>query len=46
MDMSVEFTFLGQFLLELAVRIGQLPVLAHQVVVHVGVGVVHALQEG
>jgi hypothetical protein len=26
-------------------RIGQLPVLAHQVMVHVGACVVHALQE-
>jgi hypothetical protein len=31
--------------LKLAMRIGQLPVLAHQVVIHVGTGVVHALQE-
>jgi hypothetical protein len=45
MDMSVEFTFLGQFQLKLAMRIGQLLVLAHQVVVHVGACVVHALQE-
>jgi hypothetical protein len=44
MDMSAEFTFLGQFLPELAMRIGQLPMLAHLVVVHVGVSVVHALQ--
>jgi hypothetical protein len=43
--MSADFTFLGQFLLELAVRIRQLPVLAHQVVVHVGACVVHALQK-
>jgi hypothetical protein len=43
--MSADFTFLGQFQLELAVRIGQLPMLAHQVVVHIGAGVVHALQE-
>jgi hypothetical protein len=45
MDMSVGFTFLGQFQLKLAMRIGQLPVLAHQVMVHVGTGVVHALQK-
>jgi hypothetical protein len=43
--MSADFTFLGQFQLELAVRIRQLPVLAHQVVVHIGARVVHALQE-
>jgi hypothetical protein len=43
--MSADFTFLRQFLLELAVRIRQLSVLAHQVVVHVGACVVHALQK-
>jgi hypothetical protein len=43
-DMSDEVTFLGQFQPELAMRIGQLPVLAHQVVVHVGASIVHALQ--
>jgi hypothetical protein len=43
--MSVDFTFLAQFQPELAMRIGQLPVLAHQVVVHVGACVVHALQK-
>jgi hypothetical protein len=42
--MSADFTFLGQFQLELAVRIRQLLVLTHQVVVHVGAGVVRALQ--
>jgi hypothetical protein len=45
MDMSADFTFLGQFQLELAVRIRQLPVLAHQVVEYVGASVVHALQK-
>jgi hypothetical protein len=44
-DMSAEFTFLGHFQPELAMRIGQLPVLAHQVMVHVGACVVHALQK-
>jgi hypothetical protein len=39
------FTFLGQFQLELAMCIGKLPMLAHQVMEHVGMGVVHALQE-
>jgi hypothetical protein len=43
--MTAEITFLMQFQLELAMRIGQLPVLAHQVVVHVGASVVHALQK-
>jgi hypothetical protein len=43
--MSADSTFLGQFQLELAVRIGQLPVLAHQVVVHIGACIVHALQK-
>jgi hypothetical protein len=43
--MSAEVTFLGQFQSELAMRIGQLPVLTHQVVVHVGASVVHALQK-
>jgi hypothetical protein len=45
MDMSIEFTFLRQFQLKLAMRIRQLPVLAHQVVIQVGAGVVHTLQE-
>jgi hypothetical protein len=44
MDVLAEFTFLGQFQPELAMRIGQLPVLAHQVMVHVGACIVHALQ--
>jgi hypothetical protein len=39
------FTFLRQFKPELAVRIGQLPMLADQVVEHVGTCVVHALQK-
>jgi hypothetical protein len=42
--MSDEITFLAQFLPELAMRVGQLPVLAHQVMEHVGTGVIHALQ--
>jgi hypothetical protein len=44
-DTSADFTFLGQFQPELAMHIGQLPVLAHQVVEHIGAGVVHALQK-
>jgi hypothetical protein len=43
--MSADFTFLGQFQLELAVRIRQFPVLAHQVMEHIGACVVHALQK-
>jgi hypothetical protein len=42
---SADFTFLGQFQLEFAVRIRQLPVLAHQVMEHIGACVVHALQK-
>jgi hypothetical protein len=43
--MSVEFTFLGQLLLKLAVGVGKLPMLAHQVMKHVGAFIVHALQK-
>jgi hypothetical protein len=43
--MPAEITFLGQFQLELAVCIGKLPMLAHQVMKHIGPGVVHALQK-
>jgi hypothetical protein len=43
--MSAEITFLGQFQPELAMRVRKLPVLAHQVMVHVGPSVVHALQK-
>jgi hypothetical protein len=42
--MSADFTFLGQFQLELAVCVGKLPMLAHQVMEHVGASVVHPLQ--
>jgi hypothetical protein len=45
-DVSAEVTFLGQFQLELAVCVGKLPMLAHQVMKHVGARVVHALQKG
>jgi hypothetical protein len=44
-DMSVGFTFLGQFQLKLAMRVRKFLVLAHQVMVHVGLSVVHALQK-
>jgi hypothetical protein len=43
--MSTDFTFLGQFQPELAMRIGQLLMLAHQVMEHVGMCVVHTLQQ-
>jgi hypothetical protein len=43
--MSAEITFLGQFQLELAVFVGKLPMLAHQVMEHVGTCVIHALQK-
>jgi hypothetical protein len=43
--MSAEITFLGQFQLELAMRVRKLPVLAHQVMKHVGTCVIHALQK-
>jgi hypothetical protein len=42
--MSDEFTFLGQLQPKLAMLVGQLPMLAYQVMKHVGPGVVHALQ--
>jgi hypothetical protein len=44
-NMSAEITFLGQFQLELAMRVRKLSVLAHQVMKHVGAGVVHPLQK-
>jgi hypothetical protein len=45
MDVSVEFTFLRQLQLKLAVCVGKLPMLTHQVMKHVGACVVHALQK-
>jgi hypothetical protein len=45
LGMSAEFTFLAQFQPKLAMRIGQLLMLTHQVMVHVGASVVHALQK-
>jgi hypothetical protein len=44
--MSAKITFLGQLQLKLAVCIGKLPMLAHQVMKHVSACVVHALQKG
>jgi hypothetical protein len=43
--MSVGFTFLIQIQAKLAVLIGQLPVLAHEVMVHVPALIIHALQK-
>jgi hypothetical protein len=44
--MSAKITFLGQLQLKLAVCVGKLLMLAHQVMIHVGTFVVHALQKG
>jgi hypothetical protein len=44
-DMSAQFTFLGQLNMNPAVLIGQFPVLAHKVVIHVPVLIIHALQK-
>jgi imidazoleglycerol phosphate dehydratase HisB len=44
LGMSAEVTFLGQFQLELAMCVGKLPMLTHHVMEHVGVSIVHALQ--
>jgi hypothetical protein len=44
-DMLAQFTFLAQFKPKPAVLIGQLPMLAHKVVIHVSALVVHALQK-
>jgi hypothetical protein len=43
--MADEFTFLGQLQPKLAVLVGQLPMLAYQIMKHVSPGVVHALQK-
>ena len=44
--MSARVTFLGQLQLKLAVCVGKLPMLTHQVMKHVGACVVHTLQKG
>jgi hypothetical protein len=41
--MSAGFTFLGQVQMKFAVLIGQLPMLAYQVMIHVPTLIVHAL---
>jgi hypothetical protein len=43
--MSAGFTFLGQVQAKFAVLIGQLPMLAYQVMIHVPALIVHALQK-
>jgi hypothetical protein len=45
MGMLAKVTFLGQLQLKLAVGVGKLPMLAHQVMKQVGACVVHALQK-
>jgi hypothetical protein len=42
--MSARYTFLVQVQAELAVLIGQLPMLAHEIMVHVPALIIHALQ--
>jgi hypothetical protein len=43
--MSDGFTFLGQVQAKFAMLIGQLPMLAYQVMIHVPAFIVHALQK-
>jgi hypothetical protein len=43
--MSAGFTFLGQIQAKFAVLVGQLPMLAYQVMIHVPAFIVHALQK-
>jgi hypothetical protein len=43
--MSAEFTFLGQVQAKFAVLIGQLLMLAYQIMIHVPALIVHALQK-
>jgi hypothetical protein len=44
-DLSTQVTFLSQFKPDTAVLIGQLPVLAHELMVHVLALIIHALQK-
>jgi hypothetical protein len=44
-DVSAVVTFLGQFKPEAAVLIGQLLVLAHEVVIHIPALIINALQK-
>jgi hypothetical protein len=43
--MSAGFTFLGQVQTKFAMLIGQLPMLAYQVMIHVPALIVHVLQK-
>jgi hypothetical protein len=43
--MSAGFTFLGQIQAKFFVLVGQLPMLAYQVMIHVLAFIVHALQK-
>jgi hypothetical protein len=43
--MSAGFTFLSQIQAKFAVLIGQLPMLAYQIMIHVPALIVHALQK-
>jgi hypothetical protein len=43
--MSVGFTFLGQIQAKFVVLVGQLPMLAYQIMIHVPALIVHALQK-
>jgi hypothetical protein len=42
---SAGFTFLGQIQAKFAVLVGQLPMLAYQIMIHVLALIVHALQK-
>jgi hypothetical protein len=44
-DVSTLITFLSQFKTDVAVLIGQLPMLTHEMMVHVPALIVHALQK-
>jgi hypothetical protein len=44
-SMSAKITFLGQLQLKLAVCVGKFPMLAHQIMEHIGTCVIHALQK-
>jgi hypothetical protein len=43
--MSAGFTFLGQIQAKFVVLVGQLPMLAYQIMIHVPALIVHALQK-
>jgi hypothetical protein len=44
-DMLAQFTFLGQLNTNPVVLIGQFPMLAHKVVIHVPALIIHAMQK-